>query len=231
MTDTPTAYGEPLVIFDLDGTMIDTARDLVESLNHAIGTMGLAPFAGADIAHLAGKGARVMIDRALEMRGAGRSEETIAGLLDVFLAHYEASMPGHSRPYPGLDAALDRLCASGMRLAVCTNKFEALARRLLDSLAMTDRFVAITGGDTFVVRKPDAGHILGTIERAGGQPSAALMIGDSINDIAAANGAGVASVAVTFGYSDEPVDSLGATRVITHFDTLTPDFVNALIGR
>ena len=116
-----------------------------------------------------------------------------------------------------------------MRLAVCTNKTERLARRLLGSLAMDERFAAITGGDTFSVRKPDAGHILGTIERAGGQARTSLMIGDSINDIAAANSAGVASVAVSFGYSDQPVATLGARRIIDHYDTLTPAFVQELI--
>lgn len=221
---------DALVIFDLDGTLLDTGPDLVASLNHAIATVGLAPFEEAAIGHLAGQGARVMIERALEMRDVGRSEELTARLLDVFLTYYEANIPGLSRPYPGLVAALDRLSTAGMRLAVCTNKLESLARRLLESLDLDRRFAAITGGDTFAVRKPEAGHILGTIERAGGQVRTSVMIGDSINDIAAANSAGIASVAVSFGYSDQPATTLGATRVISRFDTLTPDLVHELIG-
>ncbi len=222
--------GDTLVIFDLDGTLVDTGPDLVASLNHAISTIGLSAFDEADIVHLAGRGARVMIERALELRGADRSEGSVARLLASFLAYYEANMPGLSRPYPGLIAALDRLGAAGMRLAVCTNKYEALARRLLASLAMDGRFAAITGGDTFEVRKPDGGHILGTIDLAGGLPAQTLMVGDSINDIAAAGNAGIPSVAVSFGYSDLPVETLGASRIIDSYDALTVDFVRQLVA-
>ncbi|MGN6549562.1 MAG: HAD family hydrolase [Pararhizobium sp.] len=225
----PEDAGEALVIFDLDGTLIDTAVDLVESLNHAIGTIGLKPFGAAEVGHLVGQGARVMIDRALVFHGHPGGVETIDRLLPIFLEHYAASIPGMSKPYPELVEALDGLASAGMRLAVCTNKQEAFARTLIDRLSLSDRFVAITGGDTFPVRKPDAGHILGTLTAAGGDLANAVMVGDSINDIAAARNAGIPSVAVSFGYSDAPVDTLGATVVIDRYADLTPALIRSLV--
>ncbi|MDO1584572.1 HAD family hydrolase [Rhizobium oryzicola] len=221
----------PLVVFDLDGTMIDTAPDLIESLNHTIAAADLEPVTFDDLTHLVGQGARVMIRRAFALRGAPLDEALVEPLLERFLAHYKAHMPGHSRLYEGLTDAFDRLEAAGMQLAVCTNKLEQLALPLLDKMGLTDRFVAITGGDTFSVRKPDARHLLGTIERAGGDPKRAILIGDSINDILAAKNAEVASIGVTFGYSDVPVASLEPGHVISHFNQLTPDLVTAVIAR
>ena len=139
-------------------------------------------------------------------------------------------MPGHSLPYPGLMAALDRIEAAGMTLAVCTNKTETLAIRLLDALELTGRFAAITGGDTFAVRKPHGDHILGTIARAGGSASNAVMIGDSVNDILAAQNAGVPAIAVPFGYSDKPVASFKPDLVLDHFDDLGAELVTGLIA-
>jgi phosphoglycolate phosphatase len=139
-------------------------------------------------------------------------------------------MPGKSLPYPGLVDALDRLADAGILLAVCTNKMESLARPLIDGLGMTSRFAAITGGDTFAVRKPDAEHLLGTIRLAGGEPSRTVMIGDSLNDFKVASNAGIPSVAVPFGYSDVAVETLNPSRVIQHFDELTPDLLSGLLA-
>ncbi len=219
------------IVFDLDGTLVDTAPDLVESLNHTIALRDLAPVGYEDLTHLVGQGARVMISRAFALRGAPLTDEELPALLDRFIAHYAAGMPGLSRPYPGLVDALDRLRDAGYLLAVCTNKMEGLARPLIETLGLTGYFAAITGGDTFPVRKPDAAHLTGTIELAGGVPQKALMIGDSINDILAARNAGIPSIAVPFGYSDVPVDTLGASQVIGHFDELTTDLVDRLTRR
>jgi 2-phosphoglycolate phosphatase, prokaryotic len=219
----------PLVIFDLDGTLVDTAPDLVASLNHAIAAAGLAPVTYADLTHLVGQGARVMIRRAFELRGRHIDDEAVEPLLDRFLAHYKREMPGLSRPYPGLMEALDRLSEAGANLAVCTNKLEELALPLMEKLGLLDRFAAVTGGDTFPVRKPDARHILGTIERAGGRAHSAVMIGDSINDILAARNAGIPSIAVTFGYSDVPVAELRPDHIIDRFSELTAGLVGRLI--
>ncbi|QGG90807.1 HAD-IA family hydrolase [Agrobacterium sp. MA01] len=217
------------IVFDLDGTLIDTAPDLVESLNHTIAARDLAPVSYEDLTHLVGQGARVMIQRAFSLRGAPIAEDEIPALLDRFITHYEVGMPGKSRPYPGLIEALERMKAAGYILAVCTNKMERLALPLLERLELTAYFATITGGDTFAFRKPDPAHILATVERAGGQPGKVLMIGDSINDIMAARNGNIPSIAVPFGYSDVPVKELGASRIISHFDELTVELVEQLV--
>jgi len=218
-----------LVVFDLDGTLLDTHADLIDSLNHTIASIGLAPVSYDDLTHLVGHGAKVMIERACKLHGHPLTEDESGPLLQRFIAHYSSTMPGHTKPYPGLIAAMDNLKANGFTLAVCTNKLESLARTLIDALGLTHYFAAITGGDTFPVRKPDARHLLGTIEKAGGTPERSIMVGDSFNDIAVAKNAAVASVGVPFGYSDVPIESLEPTRIIQHFDELTPDFADALI--
>jgi phosphoglycolate phosphatase len=218
-----------LVVFDLDGTLLDTHVDLVESLNYAIAALDLAPVAYADLTHLVGHGARVMIERACRLRGHALAPEALPSLMERFIAHYTDTMPGHTRPYPGLVAAMDALKAEGCRLAVCTNKLEALALTLLRKLDLAGYFDAITGGDTFAVRKPDARHLTGTVERAGGDIARAVMVGDSVNDIVVARNAGIPSIAVPFGYSDVPVETLSPDRIIGHFDELTPALVEQLI--
>lgn len=221
----------PLVVFDLDGTLVDTAPDLVSSLNHTIGTAGLEPVTYADLTHLVGHGGQVMIERAFKLRGRELARGDLAGMLEIFVDHYAQGMPGESRPYHGLVDALDRLDAAGFRLAVCTNKMEGLARRLIDGLGLTARFAAITGGDTFPVRKPDAGHLLETVRLAGGDPTRAVMVGDSLNDVLVARNAGVPSIGVPFGYSDVAITALEPTHVIESFDELGPDLVHSLIAR
>lgn len=221
----------PLVVFDLDGTLIDTAPDLVASLNHTIASVGLAPVGYEDLTFLVGNGAKVMIEKAFVLREKPLDPQALPQLLERFITHYSATMPGDSRPYPGLLDALERLKVAGFRLAVCTNKMEQLAVTLIERLKLTHHFAAITGGDTFAVRKPDAAHLLGTVERAKADPRRAVMIGDSINDIMVARNAGIPSIAVPFGYSDVAVDTLGPNRIIGHFDELTPALVEALLER
>ena len=219
----------PLAIFDLDGTLVNTAADLVSSLNHTIAVAGLAPVTYDDLTHLVGQGARVMIKRAFALRQTELPEAEIDPLYERFITHYRAEMPGESRPYPGIVNTLDALSEAGITLAVCTNKTEILALPLLEKLGLTPYFAAITCGDTFAFRKPDARHILGTIEKAGGDPQRAIMVGDSINDILAAKNAAVPSIGVTFGYSDVPMTELEPDVVIDDFAALTPDMVGRLL--
>ncbi len=221
---------KPLVIFDLDGTLLDTAPDLMESLNHTIDALGLAPVAYEDMTYLVGAGARAMIERALDLRNHVLADGELDGLFDRFLDHYSGAMPGSSAPFPGLLEAMERLEDAGMALAICTNKTEAMARRLLELLGLSHRFAAITGGDSFAVRKPHGDHIHGTIDQALGDKSATVMVGDSVNDIHAARNAGVPSIAVPFGYSDVAVEELAPNRVIQHYDELTPDLVYGLLA-
>ena len=220
----------PLVVFDLDGTMIDTAPDLIESLNHTIAARGLEPVTFADLTHLVGQGARVMIRRAFDLRGQPLTDGEVDPLFDRFIDHYKAHMPGKSKPFDGLEACLDRLEKAGFNLAVCTNKAAQLAVPLLEKLGLSQRLSVVTGGDTFPFRKPDARHLLETISLAGGEPERSILVGDSINDIKAAQNASVASVGVTFGYSDVPVAELNPTRIISHFDELTAEIVEAALA-
>ncbi len=221
----------PLVVFDLDGTLVDTAPDLVASLNHAITQAGLEPVTYHDLTHLVGHGGTAMIQRTFKLRERALSEADLEWMLKEFVDFYYGSMPGESLPYPGLLDAMDRLAGAGFSLAVCTNKMEMLARRLLDGLDLADRFAAITGGDTFPVRKPDAGHLISTVHLANADPRRTVMIGDSLNDILVARNADIPSIAVPFGYSDVPVESLQPDHLIRHFDELTPQLVERLIAR
>ena len=220
----------PTIVFDLDGTLVDTAPDLMASLNHTIAAASLAPVGYDDMTHLVGQGARVMIERAFRLRGKPLNDEELTSLLERFISHYKADMPGESKPFPGLTDTLTRLTQAGYGLAVCTNKIEELAIPLVQKLGLDHHFAAITGGDTFAVRKPDARHLIGTVEKAGGDPRRAIMVGDSINDILAARNAEIPSIVVPFGYSDQPVEELGADRVIRHFDELTPALIEEMLS-
>lgn len=141
-------------------------------------------------------------------------------MLADFLLHYEANIAVESRPFPGAVAALERLREAGARLAVCTNKRERLTRLLLQALEIEHHFTAIAGRDTFGVSKPDPRHLLGVIAAAGGGPGHALMVGDSAVDIRAAQGAGVPSILVSFGYCPPPPEGPRPDAVIDHFDML-----------
>lgn len=220
----------PLVIFDLDGTLIDTAPDLIESLNHAIKPAGLPPFTITQLNLLVGKGVKVMIERAFAYHHTPLDEETFNSCFSRFTEHYRAGMPGKSKPYPGIVDALERLKIAGFDLAVCTNKRENLTMPLLEGLGLIHHFKVITGGDTFPYRKPDPRHVLGTIERAGADIGNTVMVGDSSNDIDSAKGAAVATIAVSFGYADKPAAELGADTLIDHYDSLTAALVKELIG-
>ncbi|WP_457585963.1 HAD family hydrolase [Ensifer canadensis] len=220
----------PIVVFDLDGTLVDTAPDLVASLNHAVTQAGVEPVTYRDLTHLVGHGARAMIERTFAMRNKPLDEDALTWQMKEFVDFYHGSMPGDSLPYPGMLDALDRLTAAGFKLAVCTNKPEMLANRLLERLGLLDRFAAVSGGDTFEIRKPNADHLLRTIENAGGSARHSVMVGDSLNDILVARNAVIPSIAVPFGYSDVPIESLEPTLIIRHFDELTPELVTGLFN-
>lgn len=228
-TDEVSSLTSPLVIFDLDGTLVDTAPDLIDSLNHTIAAAGLAPVTFNDLTHLVGQGVRVMVQRAFALRNKELPEEDVEPLHERFIAHYREEMPGQSKPYPGVPDALDRLAAEGFSLAVCTNKTSVLAIPLLEKLGLKDRFSIITCGDTFEWRKPDARHILGTIEKAGCDPARSVMVGDSVNDILAAKNAKIPAIGVTFGYTDVPMAELGPDVTIDSFDALDAALVERLL--
>jgi phosphoglycolate phosphatase len=221
---------KPIIVFDLDGTLIDTAPDLVDSLNHALGSAGVPAVEEAVHRHHAGLGARVMIERAYHAHRRALESDVHERLFALFLEHYGASMPGRSRPYPGVVEALDRFREAGFRLAVCTNKTEELSKRLLVGIGMAGNFEAICGQDTFAFRKPDPRHLTETIRLADGDPERALMVGDSRTDIDTAKAAGIPVVAVDFGYTDRHVREFEPSHVISHFDDLTVALAERLIA-
>ena len=208
------------IVFDLDGTLIDTAPDLIYTLNLILTQEGLPAVPYAAARNLIGGGAKILIERALAAEGRTCTMPEIDRLYTAFVAYYADHVADRSMPFPGLERALDALNAAGHRLAVCTNKLEWLSRRLLQALNLTQRFAAICGPDTFGVQKPDPEIFLQTVRRAGGEPSRAIMIGDSITDVHTARAARVPVVAVDFGYTDVPIASLQPDRIISSFSQL-----------
>lgn len=207
-----------IVGFDLDGTLLDTSGDLAAAVNFAIGQIGRDPFPVKEIKPFVGKGARIMLERALTASG-DCTPEIVARSLPVLLDYYEQNLAIHTIPYPGLPAAMDALDAAGIRMAICTNKAERFAVPLMRQIGLADRFATIVGGDTVGVGKPDPAPIHAMIERAGG--GRCIFVGDTVNDITGARNAGVPSIAVSFGF-DSVVEGLGADAVIHHFDELVP---------
>jgi phosphoglycolate phosphatase len=210
----------PTVVFDLDGTLVDTAPDLVDTLNVVFARAGLPPVPFATARNMIGSGARAMIERSLKAEGRPLIAAEIDTLFGHFIEHYTAHIADRSRPFPGLQAALERLAARGCALAVCTNKVEALSLQLLAALGLAKHFAAICGPDTLGMQKPDPEMLRQTIVRAGGRPDCAVMVGDSATDIDTARAAGIPIVAVGFGYTEIPVAELGPDRIIGHFDEL-----------
>jgi phosphoglycolate phosphatase len=208
------------IVFDLDGTLIDTAPDLVDTLNVVFAREGLPPVAYETARNLIGGGARAMIARGIEADGVAVTPARLEQLFADFIAHYSEHIADRSRPFPGLTDALDALAADGCRFAVCTNKLERLSVRLLEQLNLAGRFAAICGQDTFGIQKPDPDVLRRTVQAAGGSLAQAIMIGDSDTDIRTARAAGVPVIAVDFGYSERPVSDLGPDRIISHFAQL-----------
>ena len=215
------------VVFDLDGTLVDTAPDLIDTLNVVFTRDGLPPVDYAAARDMIGGGARRMIELGLKLEGRALADSVVDRMFADFIEYYAAHVADRSQPFPGLDAALDRLATRGCRFAVCTNKLEGLSRLLLEALGLTSRFVAICGQDTFGIQKPDPEILRRTIAAAGGTMQRAIMVGDSGTDIATARAGGIPIVAVDFGYSETPIRELGADRLISHFDQL-PDAVFGL---
>jgi len=210
-------FNDATIVFDLDGTLVDTAPDLTNALNDVLTRRGHEPVSIESIRDSVGHGAKVMIEQALARAGAAGDVDR---MLAEFLVHYEANIARESRPYPGMLAALDRLADQGATLAICTNKRESLTHLLLQKLEITNYFSAVAGRDTFAVAKPHPGHLTGTIALARGDPRRTVMIGDSDIDLRAARAASIPMIFVSFGYGAVPADDVLPDAVIDDFGEL-----------
>jgi phosphoglycolate phosphatase len=220
-TDSAFAMTSPhTIVFDLDGTLVDTAPDLITALNHVLDREGLPPVPMQSARNMIGAGARKLIERGLEVEGRTASVEDLNRMTADFIAYYADHIAVESRPFEGLEAALDHFAAQGHHLAVCTNKLEWLSKRLLDRLGLSSRFAAICGADTFGVQKPDPTILRQTVARAGGQLTASIMVGDAGPDVGVARRAGVPVIGVSFGYTDVPIADLRPDRLIHHMRDL-----------
>ena len=210
----------PLVVFDLDGTLVDSAPDLVDALNVILGREGLAPLPLEEGRTMVGAGGRALIRRGLEASGASVTDARLEEMFAAYLACYENHLTDKTRFYPGAEEALDRLGEAGWSLAILTNKYEKPAVKLVKALGALSRFKAVCGQNTFPVCKPNAGALFATIDKAGGDPRRTIMVGDTITDVSTAQNAKLPVIAVDFGYADRPVASMNPDRVIGHFGEL-----------
>lgn len=219
----------PIVVFDLDGTLAETAPDIMRVLNIILVREGLPALPLERARELVGAGARALISRGFKVSGRPLDEETLERLFEDFLLIYAEDVASHSHLFDGVLGALDQLSAEGYLLAVCTNKPILHTRLILDQFGIAQRFASVAGRDSFPFHKPDPRHLTLTIEAAGGDPARAVMIGDSRTDIATAKAAGIPTICVPFGYTDVAIETLEPDVVIQHFDAL-PAAVRQVLG-
>jgi phosphoglycolate phosphatase len=207
-----------ILLFDLDGTLVDSVPDLTRALNQVLGERGYKKLTPAEVAPMVGDGVPALVERGFAARGGSAAEA--ADALPRYIALYEAHATDLTRPYPGVPETLAVLRRRGYHTAVCTNKLQQASQTVLDGLGLAALFDAVAGGDRYLVRKPDKGHLLGLIAEVGGTPERAVMIGDSENDAAAARAAGVPLVIMRYGYSRVDPTTLGADAVLESFSDL-----------
>lgn len=205
------------VVFDLDGTVADTAPDLSAALNCALAALGRPSVSLSDARRMVGHGTRALLRQGLGATG-NCDEALVERGYPILMTYYEDHICDFTRPYEGIEQAMDELQSRGVSLALCTNKPAATARRLVEALGWQARFTAIVGGDTLTVAKPDPAPLRLAIEQSGGHP--AVMVGDSIVDMETARAAGVPGIIFANGYADCPVERLGASAVLQSYDTL-----------
>jgi len=220
----------PTIVYDLDGTLADTAGDLMAALNAILGREGLAPLPIANGRSMVGGGARALIERGFAASGRTLDPQKVEALFGDFLAHYNAHIADLTQLYPGVETALAAFARAGWRQAVCTNKMEGSAKLLIERLGVAERFAFICGQDTFGVGKPDPTPLIKTIAACGGVNERAIVVGDSATDIKTARAAGLPVIAVDYGYTATPVAELGPDRVISHFDELAEACAALLTG-
>jgi phosphoglycolate phosphatase len=206
------------VIFDLDGTLVDTAPDLMAATNHVLSLLRRRPITMPEVRSFVGRGARILIERGVAATGDAIEEASLTHYHAEFLRHYEGHTADRSEIFPGAVALLTRLAESSIKAGVCTNKPEGLSRQLLDALDLSRFIGAIVGPDTIGIGKPDAAPYLEAVRRLGVEPQHSIMVGDSETDILTARAAKVPVIAVTFGYTPKPIAEFGPDHLVSHFD-------------
>jgi phosphoglycolate phosphatase len=214
-----------LLVFDLDGTLVDSVPDLQAALNEMLLERGRPPLSSLQVKRMVGDGVPALVAHALAASGADPAEAATA--LPRFLEIYEANAAHLTRPYPDVPETLRALRHRGYRTAICTNKPQKATLAVLEGLDLLPLFDGVAGGDRFPVRKPDPGHLLALIAELGGRPAAAAMIGDNENDAAAARAAGVPLVLMRYGYARVDPDTLAPDALLDHFSDL-PRVLNRL---
>jgi phosphoglycolate phosphatase len=210
----------PVLLCDLDGTLVDSLPDLAAAIAELLDQESRPGLMQEAVAAMVGDGVPKLIERALAATGGVPPAAELAALVARYMPIYEARLTELTRPYPGAIETLQALKDNGWRLAVCTNKPEAPSREIVTGLGFAGLFEAISGGDSLPVKKPDPGHVLGLLAGLGAAPGAAVMLGDSTNDVRAAQAAGLPAIAIAHGYGATPARELGADRVIESFAEL-----------
>lgn len=217
-------------IFDLDGTLVDTAFDLVSAMNAIADRFDLPQLDHAEARQVAGRGGRALMRHAASKVGRDFSDEQVLVAYPPFLDAYEACIDEQSRYFPRVEETVDALLSDGWKVGICTNKPERLARILMDRLGGLDRYAALLGADSLPVRKPNPEHVWETISRVGGDRDVAVMIGDTNNDRQAAANAGVPCVLYAHGFSVEPLENLNPEAIFDDYADL-PDILARLIAK
>jgi phosphoglycolate phosphatase len=212
---------DAVIAFDLDGTLVDTAPDLIGALNETLAHQGLGPLPLLAGRRLIGHGVRSLVVRGFAEAGRPLEPGETDSEVERFARVYSGRIALESRPYQGVEPALDRLRTLGARLVVCTNKRTDLSLELLDALELTPQFDAVVGSDQ-IAQKPDPRLLWLAIERAGGVRDRALYVGDSYVDQAAGRAAGVPVVGVSYGYVDPPLKAEDFDALIDRMDELPP---------
>ena len=218
------------VIYDLDGTLIDSAQDMRVAVSNVLADHGLPPVSDEDVRIFMGQGSKITMGKAFAKHGRSLDDAALSAVTREFVRYYEADPVSHTTAFDGVAEVVARFARLGLKQGVCTNKFEKPSRMILEHLKLMPPISDVAGADTFPVRKPDPKHILLLVERMGGDPGRAVMIGDSIHDVQAAHAAGLPAVLVSWGYTARPASELGAEAVIERFDAL-PDTLSQLVGR
>ncbi len=218
------------VIYDLDGTLIDSARDMCVAVSRVLADHGLPPVSDQDVRIFMGQGSKITMGKAFAKNGRTLDDVALSAVTREFVRYYEADPVSHTTAFDGVGDVVARFARLGLKQGVCTNKFERPARMILEHLKLMPPIADVAGADTFPVRKPDPQHILMLVERMGGSSARTVMIGDSIHDAEAAHRAGIPAVLVSWGYTARPASELGADAVIDRFDAL-PDALNRLAAR